>query len=266
MKIPFKGFVNRSYPEGSVTQGFGENPVLYAQLDLAGHNGMDLVAAYGTPLYAVESGIVLFTENSAFGFGGQTKIITETGNEWTYAHQSKIYVTIGQKINEGDYIGDMGNTGFVVSSQNAGGFWHYNPYAGTHLHLGLRKVKEWTPTDPNYHLFLGDKKWVVLDYNNGFKGAVDPKNLLNLKPYWLFKNTILFGQSSDEVRQLQACLYHEGLFTDSFTGYYGFKTASAVLAFQKKYQVADTVTLNTLQGKRVGPATLLALNKIYGII
>ncbi len=266
MKTPFKGFLNRAYPEGSITQFFGENPALYAALDLAGHNGLDCVSFYGDPIYAVEGGIVEIAENTPLGFGGQTKIITDSGNEWTYAHQSKILVKTGDMVTEGQCIGAEGNTGFVVSSPNANGFWHFNPHAGTHLHLGLRKVREWTPADPNWHINMGNKRYIVLNYDNGFKGAVDPLPLTNIKPFWTFSSPILFGQTSDDVRQLQACLAWEGLFTDSFTGYYGFKTASAVLALQKKYQVADVITLNQLQGKRVGPATLVALNKIYGNI
>jgi len=51
-------------------------------------------------------------------------------DEWVYGHLSEILCKVGDVIKAGDVIGKMGNSGFVVSSQNSGGFWKYNPYAG----------------------------------------------------------------------------------------------------------------------------------------
>lgn len=69
----------------------------------------------------------------------------------------------------------------------------------------------------------------------------------------------------DDVRKLQDILKLEKVFpanVDS-TGYYGSVTARAVLAFQRKYQVASEAELNALQGKICGPATLTKLNQLY---
>jgi len=177
MKIgkPFKDFKNAPYPTGSITQYFGENPILYGQVCpittpvkqcLVGHNGMDFVAPYGTPLFAVRGGQVFEVKDSPDGYGKHVRILSDIDGqsfyEWTYGHLSTITVKKGQIIKEGEIIGTMGNTGFVVSSSNANGFWKYNPYAGTHLHLGCRKYTD----------------GVCQDYKNGYFGSFDYKDWL----------------------------------------------------------------------------------------
>jgi len=166
MKAPFKNFIPRDYPDGSITQWFAENPNLYRLWGLKAHNGVDCVAPWGTPILAVEAGeVALVKENS--GYGKYIKILSGD-NEWTYGHLSRIDVKNGQMIEEGEQIGLMGNTGFVVSGPTP--FWEYNPYAGTHLHLGKRIVKD----DPKGFRYAGSKRRItILNHDNGYKGAVD---------------------------------------------------------------------------------------------
>jgi len=164
---PIQGFIPKKYPEGSVTQWFGENPELYSRWGLAHHNGIDIVAPHGTPIMCVEAGVVAKVKLNPDGYGKYVRVLTET-SEWVYAHLSKIHVVEGEKVEEGDVVGLMGNTGFVVSGATP--WWEYNPYAGTHLHLGLRKVED----DPNGWSYPGsDRKIQILNYDNGVKGAVD---------------------------------------------------------------------------------------------
>lgn len=73
------------------------------------------------------------------------------------------------------------------------------------------------------------------------------------------------GDENDEVRALQTALQQEGLFPATIkpTRYYGNITREAVLAFQRKYNVAPPEELNALAGRSVGPKTLAALNLIF---
>ena len=155
MQLPFTKCLLESHPSGSVTQFFGENATLYRRWGLEGHNGVDLVAPHGTPMYAVEDAVVHSVKLNPDGYGKYLRLRTDT-REWTYGHCSSIRVVEGEKVKAGDYIADMGNTGFVISGATP--FWKTNPFAGTHLHLGLRLLKD----------------GVVQNYTNGFKGAVDP--------------------------------------------------------------------------------------------
>jgi murein DD-endopeptidase MepM/ murein hydrolase activator NlpD len=175
MKSPIKDFKNKYYPEGSVTQYFGENPKLYMErMGMIGHNGIDIVAEWGTPIFAVEGGLVVDVKDTPEGYGKHLRILCDNGNEWTYGHASQNLVKVGDKVEEGQQIQLMGNTGFVVSGATP--FWKFNPYAGTHLHLGLRK-------------FIYDRKgWAynsntpaitILNYENGYKGSIDFKDLLS---------------------------------------------------------------------------------------
>lgn len=159
MKIgkPFNGFKNASYPQGSITQLFGVNYDYYKNVCplegkcLKGHNGIDFVAPWGTPLLAVEDGYVEEVNDKPGGYGRHVRLVCGD-NEWTYGHLSKIAVSKRQQVKKGDVVGNMGNTGLVFPLPTI-----IKPLAGTHLHLGLRRLKG----------------GVVQDYENGFFGSVD---------------------------------------------------------------------------------------------
>lgn len=86
------------------------------------HSGVDLVAKY-VPVYAAKNGEVVFT-GVAGGYGNLIKIKHSDGYETRYAHLNKINVKKGQKIQQGDIIGESGMTGRVT---------------GPHLHFEVRK-------------------------------------------------------------------------------------------------------------------------------
>jgi murein DD-endopeptidase MepM/ murein hydrolase activator NlpD len=182
MKIynPIKGYINKLYAQGQVSQWFGENVEMYmAAIKSKGHNGIDIVAPWGTPLYAVEGGVCCEAKTDPSGYGMHVRILTETtekiNREWTYGHLSRIDVKAGDLIKPGQQIGLMGNTGFVVSSINGGGYWvnGSNKYAGTHLHLGCREYKGRTSS---WKYMSGERGINVLNYSNGLYGGVDFKD------------------------------------------------------------------------------------------
>jgi murein DD-endopeptidase MepM/ murein hydrolase activator NlpD len=178
MRNPVKGYKQLLYPQGDVTQWFGENYKLYNErMGLKGHNGIDIVRPHGEEMYAVEDGTIVEVNDNPQGFGRHLRFVSNTPDEkgqyreWTYGHCSAIFVSIGDEITAGQKIALMGNTGFVVSGATP--FWKNNPYAGTHLHLGLRLVKR--PKRGGWS-YAGSKiKIEVVNYGNGYKGAVNPE-------------------------------------------------------------------------------------------
>lgn len=183
MKPPLKNFnlTPASTKGGLVSQLFGLNPRLYAPLGLLGHNGIDFVQPHGSPMYAIEGAYVVDVKDDPRGFGKHVRLISrhrdENGNhnEWTYGHCSKIHVKQNETVKAGDHIADMGNTGFVVSNATGNGFWTVNPYAGTHLHLGLRKIKR----DAKGWSYSGSTfKITVQNHQNGYRGSIDPYDTL----------------------------------------------------------------------------------------
>lgn len=172
MKAPIKDFVCKEYPNGSITQWFGENPALYSRFGMKAHNGVDIIAPWGTPIYAVEGGLVCEVKNTPEGYGKHIRILCD-GNEWTYGHLAEIDVELGQTVEAGQIVGLMGNTGFVVSGSTP--YWKHNPYAGTHLHLGLRRYR----LSKNGFKYNDKSPGIsVLQYNNGYYGSVDFRDML----------------------------------------------------------------------------------------
>lgn len=180
MRPPLNNFKNATYPRGQVTQWFGENHSLYSRFGMKGHNGIDYVQPHGSPMFAIENATVVSVDDNPAGFGKHVRILSERRNsdgfhrEWTYAHCDKIHVKVNDVVRVGQHIADMGNTGFVVSGATP--YWQHNPYAGTHLHLGLRLVRKlrsgWS--------YPGSKiKLDIIDYNNGFRGGIDPRSIMD---------------------------------------------------------------------------------------
>ena len=75
------------------------------------HEGMDFTAPVGTDIYAAGNGVVKVVEYDSRGYGNHVIISHGFGYETLYGHMSKIKVRPGQKLNRGDVIGVVGNTG-----------------------------------------------------------------------------------------------------------------------------------------------------------
>lgn len=87
------------------------------------HTGVDVPAAYGTKVLAAQSGTVIYSD--WFGGYGKAVMIDHGGGYVTlYAHNSKLLVKVGQKVERGQAITQVGSTG--VST-------------GNHLHFEVRE-------------------------------------------------------------------------------------------------------------------------------
>ncbi|PSM52781.1 hypothetical protein CRN67_01940 [Campylobacter blaseri] len=88
------------------------------------HQGIDLRASVGTPLYATANGVVEYSGMTSSGYGYLVIISHNFGFETRYAHmQNKQVVRAGEFIKKGDLIGYSGNTGYST---------------GPHLHYEVR--------------------------------------------------------------------------------------------------------------------------------
>jgi LysM repeat protein len=79
--------------------------------DPAVHPGVDIGGAEGNPIYATDSGVVVYAGWSSYGYG--YLIVIDHGNGWqsAYGHLSAVAVRCGQSVYQGGYIGAMGSTG-----------------------------------------------------------------------------------------------------------------------------------------------------------
>ena len=86
------------------------------------HEGIDLGAAYGTPIAAAAAGTVIYA-GWLGGYGNLTVIDHGGGLSTAYGHQSHIGVSVGQHVEQGEIIGNVGSTGHST---------------GPHLHFEVR--------------------------------------------------------------------------------------------------------------------------------
>jgi LysM repeat protein len=101
------------------------------------NNAIDFAIAKGTPIYASAAGTVTLARTGYNGGFGNLVIISHpNGTETLYAHQSKIAITTGAQVYQGQIIGYVGSTGHstgphlhfeVHGARNPGtdGSWKY---------------------------------------------------------------------------------------------------------------------------------------------
>ena len=88
------------------------------------HEGVDLRAKMGTPVYAVEEGVVTYADQRLRGYGRMVLIRHARGLSTVYAHNSKLFVRKGQTVKGGQKIALSGKTGHAK---------------GPHLHFEIRE-------------------------------------------------------------------------------------------------------------------------------
>ena len=75
------------------------------------HPAVDIGGAMGNAIFAADSGVVVYSGWSDFGYGYLIVIDHGNGFQTAYAHLSTLAVTCGQSVFQGGYIGGMGSTG-----------------------------------------------------------------------------------------------------------------------------------------------------------
>lgn len=81
------------------------------------HTGLDIADKVGTPLYATDSGTVVISQYGYNGGYGNTIVIDHgNGIRTRYAHASKLFVSVGEKVSKGETIAAMGSTGNSTGS------------------------------------------------------------------------------------------------------------------------------------------------------
>jgi murein DD-endopeptidase MepM/ murein hydrolase activator NlpD len=128
---PAKGLL--AWPmKGTLTQGYGNTG--FTSLGYSFHNGLDIAAPAGTPIYAAADGVVEATGTGNGAYGNWVAIKHTTGKFvgkeiiTLYAHMSSFRMKKGQTIEMGDLVGFEGNTGNTTRLL-------YGPHRGYHLHF-----------------------------------------------------------------------------------------------------------------------------------
>lgn len=80
------------------------------------HNGMDFTAPEGTEVYATGNGTVVKVQSSQRGLGKHIIVDHGFGYQSIYGHLSNFNVRVGQRVQRGEVIGYVGNTGLSVAN------------------------------------------------------------------------------------------------------------------------------------------------------
>ncbi|WP_461203325.1 phage tail spike protein [Enterococcus sp. N342-3-1-2] len=97
------------------------------------HNGIDLVNGNATtPIFAAAAGEVVIAGSYPDWYGNYVVIKHADGLYTGYAHQSQLRVSVGDTVNQGQQIGNMGTTG---------------PSTGPHLHFQFFTNGPWPSSD-----------------------------------------------------------------------------------------------------------------------
>lgn len=76
------------------------------------HRGIDVAGPVGTPIHAAADGVVQFSGWNSGGYGKMVEIRHADGSMTRYAHNSRNLVQVGQRVQQGQQIAEMGSTGF----------------------------------------------------------------------------------------------------------------------------------------------------------
>jgi len=87
------------------------------------HDGIDIPAPRGTPVIAVDHGVVLYSSNGIRGYGNLIVISHGKDIYTVYGHNRKNKVSKGERVSKGQVIAEVGNTGRST---------------GPHLHFEIR--------------------------------------------------------------------------------------------------------------------------------
>jgi murein DD-endopeptidase MepM/ murein hydrolase activator NlpD len=106
---------------GRITSYFGRRNLGFGTSSF--HRGLDVAAPVGTPIGASRAGTVTYAGWSG-SYGYLVRIRHAGGDETWYAHQSRVLVSVGQWVEQGQTIGRVGSTGLST---------------GPHIHFEIRR-------------------------------------------------------------------------------------------------------------------------------
>jgi murein DD-endopeptidase MepM/ murein hydrolase activator NlpD len=117
-----KAFLKAPLKYSRISSGFTMRRFHPVQKRMKPHLGTDYAAPYGTPIMSVGDGVVEEAGRTA-GNGNYVKIRHNATYETQYLHMRKILVRKGQRVKQGQTIGEVGSTGLATGPHVCYRFW-----------------------------------------------------------------------------------------------------------------------------------------------
>ena len=134
----------------------------YRLPDRPDHNGLDIVGDDSKdvlcPVAGTVRGSTMITDknDSTWEWGNYVRVDDGEGNRLFFCHLDSRAVSVGQKVNPGDKLGVMGNTGYSF---------------GAHTHFEVRKSDGKTTLDPAAYLGIPNAKGTYSEGKTGWVQA-----------------------------------------------------------------------------------------------
>ncbi|MBP1736819.1 MAG: peptidase [Oscillospiraceae bacterium] len=138
-----KGFAYSHYDDFGNTRSYGFSRI---------HLGNDLLGLVGTPIVAVEGGVIEAMGWNQYG-GWRIGIRSlDSKRYYYYAHLRKNFpfrkdLTVGSVVSAGDVIGYMGRTGYSIKE-------NVNNIETTHLHFGMQLIFDESQKECNNEIWI----------------------------------------------------------------------------------------------------------------
>jgi murein DD-endopeptidase MepM/ murein hydrolase activator NlpD len=135
---PVKGVLARRYPKLPAYKGAWRWPLgagvvssEFGRRWHKPHEGLDIAADEGEPVYASAAGEVLYADSRMRGYGNVVILRHDSSMTTLYAHNQTLKVHLGDKVEQGQVIALLGSTGHST---------------GPHVHFEMRRTN--VPLDP----------------------------------------------------------------------------------------------------------------------
>ena len=109
---PLQGRISGVYGSQRIYNGTPRSP----------HSGLDVAAPTGTPIRAPAAGVVTFADPGLYLTGGTVLLDHGHGVSSNFLHLSRIDVAVGERVEAGQVLGQVGATGRAT---------------GPHMHWGM---------------------------------------------------------------------------------------------------------------------------------
>ncbi len=200
------------------------------------HNGTDYTANSGTDAFAIADGEVRKGKFAGGACGGTIIIKHDNGYRSSYCHMKRIDVSRGDRVKQGDVIGQTGGKKGEKGAGNS---------LGAHLHFGLKLNGKWV--DPEKHI---NTEGVLKSNDKDSVNASIPEGALQLYDGMGKGRREMRG----DVKQMQQDLITLNYVLPRFgvDGKFGRETLASVNAFQKDHGFveSETVTVEMLNSMK----------------